>query len=364
MGHLKTQWQPRGAAALAMAMATGCAQAQTATPTQFYGLINLGATSQQLSGQQRVSTLANGDATTSFYGIRGGEDLGDGMVASFMAEGFFRADTGEVGRGNSDALFQRQLWLALSSQRLGTLRVGRLGSPNWLTTIKFGVMGGASMMPYVMQTYLPSAIEPMITSSGASDASWANSVGYLSPVVGGFSAMVVSALREGGTTGKRIGASLTYEEGPFAAAVAYERLDGMALQFGAPAAPLATVARPSFVARENHTTQLAGSYDWAVVKASAQYSATGMTDLAGRTLRMRTAQLGASVPIGMGNAFVSGARTTKDDSAGPDQARNTILLGYDYRLSRRTDVYVASWHDKVSGLAAGTSYTLGLRHSF
>ncbi|MFD2271260.1 porin [Undibacterium arcticum] len=136
---------------------------------------------------------------------------------------FFRADTGESGRGNTDTFFQRQSWVGVSDDRLGTLRLGRLPTPNWLTTIKFGPFGGASVTPFVMHTYLPSALQPMMTGSGASDASWANSIGYISPRWSGFTGMAVYALSEGSANGKRLGASLGYDAGPLAASIAFEK---------------------------------------------------------------------------------------------------------------------------------------------
>lgn len=364
MEHMTWGWKPGALAALPMALAVMGGNAQAQGQVQFYGLLNLGLSSQQLSGQTRVQAVTNGDMTTSFYGIRGSEDLGDGLKASFAAEGFFRADTGEVGRGNSDVLFQRQAWVALSKEGLGTLRLGRLPTPNWLTSIKFGPFGGASITPYVMQTYLPSATQPMLTGSGGSDASWANSIGYASPVLNGFSVLAVAALKEGGLNGKRYGASLNYDQGPLAAALSYEKLSRMSLPFGAPVVPLVTPARPGFLATDDRTWQLAAAYDFTAVKLFAQHSRTRLADLGARKIDLTTSQLGVSVPLGAGKAMLSWAHTGKEQSAAADLARSTVTLGYDYHLSRRTDVYAAWLHDKVSKLNAGNTYIVGLRHSF
>ncbi|MES2263682.1 MAG: porin [Pseudomonadota bacterium] len=364
MQHVNRGYKACGLTALSLALAVAASNAQAQSAVQFYGLVNLGVSSQQLSGQARVLALANGDMTTSYYGIRGSEDLGDGLKASFSAEGFFRADTGEVGRGNSDTLFQRQAWVGLSKDGIGTLRLGRLPTPNWLTSIKFGPFGGASITPYVMQTYLPSALQPMLTGSGMSDASWANSIGYSSPVFGGFSALAVVALSEGGVNGKRFGASVNYDQGPLAASLSYEKLSRMSLPFGAPVPPLATPARPSFLATGDRTAQLAASYDFTIAKLFGQHSQTRLTDLAAREIELTTSQLGVSVPLGLGKFMLSWAHTGKKQSAAADLARTTFTIGYDYSLSRRTDAYIAYLHDKVTNLNTGNTYTVGLRHSF
>jgi predicted porin len=51
-------------------------------------------------------------------------------------------------------------------------------------------------------------------------------------------------------------------------------------------------------------------------------------------------------------------------TSGVDPKRDTLTLGYDYNLSRRTDVYSLLMLDKYTGLASGKSLALGIRHRF
>lgn len=343
-------------------LASGNANAQS--NTQFYGLVDLGIYSQQLSGQTRVAALANGSMTTSFLGVRGSEDLGDGLKASFDLEGFFRADTGEIGRGNSDVFFQRQAWMGVSDDRLGTLRLGRLPTPNWLATIKFGPFGGASVTPFVMHTYLPSALQPMMTGNGASDASWANSIGYTSPRWAGFTGMAVYALSEGSANGKRFGASLGYDAGPLAASISFEKLSQMSLPFGAPVAPLVTAARPSFAATDDSAVQAAVSYDFTMFKLFGQLAQTRLQNVASSEIKLVSSQLGVSAPVGAGKVMVSWAHTKKQQTAADDLRRDSLSAGYDYNLSKRTDIYAVYLADKVTNLDRGNGLAVGLRHSF
>jgi len=44
--------------------------------------------------------------------------------------------------------------------------------------------------------------------------------------------------------------------------------------------------------------------------------------------------------------------------------RDTESVGYDYFLSKRTDIYAVVIHDKVTNLGAGTGVAAGLRHRF
>ena len=44
--------------------------------------------------------------------------------------------------------------------------------------------------------------------------------------------------------------------------------------------------------------------------------------------------------------------------------RGTLGLGYDYFLSKRTDLYTVYLNDQVKGLATGTTLVAGVRHRF
>ena len=47
-----------------------------------------------------------------------------------------------------------------------------------------------------------------------------------------------------------------------------------------------------------------------------------------------------------------------------DYRRHGLAGGYDYALSKRTDVYAVMMFDKVTGKGSGTSFALGMRHKF
>ena len=54
------------------------------------------------------------------------------------------------------------------------------------------------------------------------------------------------------------------------------------------------------------------------------------------------------------NAFFSDAGNTRD----------TVTVGYDYTLSKRTDVYAMLMNDKITKFESGNSFGLGVRHKF
>lgn len=61
-----------------------------------------------------------------------------------------------------------------------------------------------------------------------------------------------------------------------------------------------------------------------------------------------------------GAVLAQWGRITPDSGA----RRNTLSLGYDHNLSKRTDVYLVGMRDKVENLSTGLSVSVGVRHRF
>ena len=68
------------------------------------------------------------------------------------------------------------------------------------------------------------------------------------------------------------------------------------------------------------------------------------------------------MPVGPGTAMASYAYSR--DSGGLNQTRRTWALGYDYPLSKRTDLYAAYMNDQISGLSTGQTLGAGMRAKF
>jgi len=81
-----------------------------------------------------------------------------------------------------------------------------------------------------------------------------------------------------------------------------------------------------------------------------------------KTYDAKTSSLGAQVPIGVGFVIFDAAYTKLDSP--PDLKRATGSLGYDYFMTKRTDLYAVAVYDKVTAQANGTSVALGIRHRF
>jgi predicted porin len=120
-------------AAAAMSVVAG-AQAQSSV--QIYGLLDVNAaqvttTTSSTKTQTMDNTAASyGSVATSHIGLRGSEDLGGGLSATFRFEGTVNPNQGTMGTYNgsttvTDTMFDRQSTVGLTSATFGSFRYGR-----------------------------------------------------------------------------------------------------------------------------------------------------------------------------------------------------------------------------------------------
>ena len=334
----------------------GAAQAQSTV--QLSGLVDMYVGSMKAPGSDRISKLESGGLTTSWWGMSGTEDLGNGLKAGFSLGAFFRADTGTPGRTNVDNFFARDANVSLSGG-FGTLKLGRSMAPNFLPTILFNPFGDSfAISPLVLHanmSFVPAA------NSTAVDTGWSNQITYSTPSMAGVQANLHYAFGEqaGQSGANNIGANLTYRTGGLALTAFYEQAD-----------ILGTPSSPSYVdGTKNQNWMLGGSYDLGVAKLYATYGESEKEAAFAQTLDQTTYSLGVDVPLSKaGTLKLAAAQSDRDFSTQIDNKRTTVTLGYDHFLSKRTDVYTAVMYDKLSYEGAqnqsGTSAVIGVRHRF
>ncbi|WP_321939083.1 porin [Paraburkholderia sp. J8-2] len=108
------------AAAIALAFASA-AHAQSSVT--LYGLIDVGVLYANNAGGHSQYQMSSGNIQGSRWGLRGNEDLGGGLKALFVLENGFNVATGKLGQGGDE--FGRQAYVGLSSANLGTITLGR-----------------------------------------------------------------------------------------------------------------------------------------------------------------------------------------------------------------------------------------------
>ncbi|WP_347555724.1 porin [Robbsia sp. KACC 23696] len=116
-------------AALAVSAATFSGMAQAQSSVTLYGLIDVGL---DYSSDERTTAggsggrsffLQSGNINPSRWGLRGSEDLGDGLSAIFTLENGFNVGTGQFSNGSDE--FGRQAFVGLRSERFGQVTLGR-----------------------------------------------------------------------------------------------------------------------------------------------------------------------------------------------------------------------------------------------
>ncbi|WP_457424030.1 porin [Roseateles sp. P5_E7] len=319
---------------LAALIACSAGPALAQSSVTLYGLVDMSVGSTKAPGATgSVKGAESGKMSTSFFGFRGNEDLGGGLAAIFQIDSFLRADTGQSGRFTGDGFWARNAFVGLTSKEWGTLKAGRNTTNLFVATLSFNPFGDSF-------GYSPSIRHIFSSNTVTGDSGWSDSVMYTTPNFSGFTATALVAAGEG-VGGRNVAASGTYVSGPLAAALVYQK----AQKDGATAVDDTTVWQGN------------GSYDFGMVKVFGQYAkATNDT----RKIDYKIYEGGVSVPIGLGKVLAQYGQISPSAGAG----RKTWTVGYDYFLSKRTDLYAMAMSDKLSGQSTGESYSVGMRHRF
>jgi len=381
---------------LAAALLTGYAGAAMAqNSVTLYGVVDVGLNYQSIKpGSAAPGTdtksnfgLGSGQQAGSRWGIRGVEDLGNGLKANFVLEDGF-----DVRNGQADPTglgFTRQATLGLASDSWGAVDIGRRTAPS---TAAF-----SGVDPFAAGYGTGS----LTTTIGTNFYRLSNMVMYSSPSVSGFRAMVGYSFNTGiplrttfddyefpsgtvsefgtGYKSRAVSVGLRYANGPILLAASFDNIQSPAVRTG-PAAPKAY-----------KTWALGGTYDLKVVKIHAAYSQQidgllnntntitsvstgGDTNSAGGLAfapgaRTQSWMVGLSAPVGTGSVFASVQQKLPGGNLKELESANELgaSIGYTYPFSNRTNLYAYySYLNNAAMIKDATSNTvgLGIRHQF
>lgn len=335
-----------------MQVAVGCialgtavnAWAQATSQVQLYGLVGLYlGSSKRSGGPPALRQLGPGGLTTSYWGVRGSEELGNGYRTIFVLESFFQPDTGSTGRNATDPFFSRNAYVGVEGG-FGKLTAGRQTNPTYVnmgTLSPFGI--SVVFSPLVLQSFVANYNGALI-----GDTVWNNAIQYATPRIAGLTGSAVYALGEvGGSPGiANLGLHANYVNGPFSAAFSSQRVRTAAI------APMT----------QQNGYLLGATYDFQFLKL---YGAAETSRSTGVTNRTHTVDLGLRVPVTKSGAVLAEwARTKRTRDLVPKNTRNTASLGYDYFLSTRTDVYGVYSYDKQTSFGSAGTYAVAIRHTF
>ena len=330
--------------------ASGAAMAQSSVT--LYGLVDGWVGAKKALNGHTAYTAGNGGMTVPYWGIRGTEDIGGGNSVIFDLESYFNIQNGVVGRFAGDGLFSRNAWVGMKGN-WGTLTMGEMGPPLWFSTIFYNpFFNSFAFSPMVIQSYV-GVNHQGVFSAGGTD--WANAVQYVTPTIGGASVKAAYAFgNDAGHLGQnKWSVQLNYSIGSLATSSVYQQM-----KYNQAAEDIGTVIpgmRSQSVGSFNMT------YGFNTLKLYAQYmhiwNAINTGDVG-----IDTGQLGFSWAIGPGQLLASDAYSHSTGAS--NVSRNTWAVGYDYQVSKRTDVYVAVLGDRASKMSSGFTAGGGLRTMF
>lgn len=304
--------------ALAVLAASGVAMAQSSVT--LYGVADLGLVkSNGISAQMTGNgTMNNGN---SRLGVRGVEDLGGGLKASFNFEQGINAESGKTDANT----FQRAAWLGLSGN-FGSVRLGRSLTPSYYGMAAWELTGAANYSAAANQF-------GFVAAGSRNDSQFA----YTTPSFGGFSATVGYIMKPDNGGNAKYDLNVIYANGPIAAALSYNKTKDF-----------------------KGNASLGGSYDFGVAKIAASWQ-DGYKGGRGEAGQQKQSgfTIGGTVPVGAFSVTLDIARDTK--------AKDTdVLVEGKYALSKRTFAYAAYYKDGEKKLSTGAKNHLGLgiRHNF
>ncbi|WP_052761252.1 porin [Sedimenticola thiotaurini] len=292
------------------------------------------------------SDAANGDVwdvitNTSRIGVKGGEDLGNGMKAIFQFEWAVNTSEGGGLTGPANAIDGRLGFVGLTGG-FGTVAVGRQWTPYYGSVDKTDIFN----------------VNPGQATMGGLDASsnahylglsrTGNAVAYVSPDFNGFSAKAAMIMDDGRTAVAvdpsdgidAFNVSLDYNNGPLSVGFSYLDVDNglaMADRWG-----------------------LAGSYNFGNFKIIAQYE--DLDDLP------NTPNTGADSYAIAGQAFFGNNTLYAVYGERDLDAINTDLsnwgIGIQHNFSKATRIYADYIQQETAANTDASTFGVGLRHDF
>ncbi|WP_321811905.1 MULTISPECIES: porin [unclassified Burkholderia] len=322
------------------------------------------------SGGKRLFNLSSGVLQGSRWGIKGTEDLGNGLKAIFTLENGFDVNNGRLSQGG--LLFGRQAYIGLADNRLGTVTLGRqydsvvdYASPIAISHQWAGYIGAH-----------PGDIDNFNNGQRTN-----NAIKYTSPNIRGvtFGGLYSFGGVAGNVTQNQVWSmGVGYAGGPVTLGLGYLNVrnanvgffgDSSATPLTAATANSSTPVISGFMSA--HTYQVVGAgaaYTIGAATVGATYSYTrfaglGDTVASGPNPNHYSGsahfnnvevnfryQVSPSLLLGIAYDYTKGGSTATMTSSNPGATYHQGSVGADYFLSKRTDFYLIGVFQKASGI--------------
>ncbi len=317
--------------ALVAALAAVSASAFAQSSVTLWGRINTTVESQKFGDNDRKVVVQD---NRSRLGVKGQEDLGGGLKASFALEHGFNVDSGKQ---TSGSFWNRESSVQLSGS-FGAVRIG-----NWTNGSYFATADYVSMHNHDTGT----SDDALYSGAGWTTS---NKVGYFTPNIDGFTAEITMHAGEGADK-RATDLSVNYDQGPLHLGAGFSKAGDAKQYAGRALYEMGEFTIGGYIQRED-----VGGVTRNIVRLSGMYT------------------MGASeFHVNFGNSG--------DFKGVSDSGAKQLTLGYNYNLSKRTKVY--GFYTMIDNKANGTfgpsaiatgdslakgkdfnSLAVGVRHNF
>jgi len=357
-------------AAAALLALAGAAQADV----KAYGTVDMSFGSfESLHAKgtdSRVTAVQSGAMMTSYIGFGGSEELGGGLKAEFALESFIDVDTGKASGNINGDFWSRASWVAVGGN-FGRVIVGQYDNAfftqGWMYSAFGSSMAFSPTMHFLYSdnygnrdtgVYLATQGVTSIQLGTGFDTAWQNSLTYESPNFAGFTVSAQYAPKETTASGNardNYTLSAGYNAGPLSAMLTYAQ---------------SGVDNNYYLAKQK-VWGVGASYDLGVVKLLGQFTQVkttdGITATAGTSdLTLKAYEIGVVVPVSEAGAVLAsyGEGKYTADAIDGSFKHKIFSLGYDHKLSKRTDVYAGFKNDAGTGADSGQTFAVGIKHNF
>lgn len=311
------------------------------------GLSAAAQSSVTISGWMQVAAAHGNGGTTPIDGLTannwavndqssvidfsGKEDIGGGLYAGFQLRSFVGVDTGAA---------SAPFWASRSVVKLGS---------SWGE-----IYAGRSLTP---ASYMVLFADPWYWDGSAAQVGWQiqlanytstaylrtnNTVGYVSPSVGGLTVNLAGSAGEG-VKSRDLGGAVNYKQGPVWLGIGYDQGNGF-----------------DGTGPTDHVIVVAGAYDFGVVRPMFTVTKSKVEGVS-----YSAYSVAATAPIGAGLIKAAYSHLSDWNTATvAEEGLKKFSLGYQYSLSKRTNLFANLTSAKGQTATATNTTELGVYHSF
>jgi predicted porin len=327
-----------------------------------YGRIDAGyANVESKSSVNSLNSSSKGirgnGLNSSLWGIKGTEDLGGGLKASFQLESSLNSTEGSGMSG-----FDRVSTLGLAGN-FGEVKIGRDYTP------LYSIISAGDIFARTGATTVN--LIPAGTRTS-------NMVSYSTPTFAGVTVKAMAGDNKSSTAGasettnRTVGLNGTYVNGPLMVGFGWGESKGASSD----ASTVMNASVETAAGGKQDGSALTASYDFGVAKLFGTYTQAEITTATANVrLKAKETNIGVTVPLGAITLLAAYGYNDIEVNYGADNISgdgNDYVLGATYNLSKRTALYVKTGtYNKIKGTALivnanykTTATAFGVRHTF